>query len=268
MAAAPLRDDLWDEVERLLPPRRHSARVGGRRSTAAVPAQLDRHSARRNGVRVASHRGFGCQPRNLLAAAACLNRGGRLVHTAPSPTQSLGQVRRSRLRPGHGRILICPRCLGGTHTRPNRADCGKSGSKQNAISDDTDLPLLVHTTLANAGAEKRLEQAVVHRRSVQMGRRSRRKPRELYGDHGYAFPRAIAVILAILIKPRLAPCGTGYGSGMRKTRYVTPRTMALFGHWRERKVCCDKTCDHWQAYHACAAILISLRPWQQVIARA
>lgn len=125
----------------------------------------------------------------------------------------------------------------------------------------------MRTTPANVRDEQPLGQMVKQLPPVQGPRgRPRRKPKSLYGDRGYGFLWVIAVIRARRIIPKLAPRGSGHGSGLGKVRYVIERTMAWFGYWRRLKICYEKTDAHWQAYHDLAASLICFRRWQKIIA--
>jgi len=125
----------------------------------------------------------------------------------------------------------------------------------------------VHTTPANVRDEQPLEQMVKNLPPVQGPRgRPRCRPKELYGDRGYGFAWVIAMILAMRIRPQLAPRGSEHGSGLGQVRYVIERTMVWFGHWRRLKVCYEKTGAHWQAYHELVASLICFRRWQKIIA--
>lgn len=125
----------------------------------------------------------------------------------------------------------------------------------------------MHTTAANVRDEQPLASMIQNLPPVQGPRgRPRRKPKELYGDRGYGFDWTIKAIVAMGIKPRLAPRGSStHGSGLGKVRYVIERTMAWFGHRRRLKICYEKMGPHWQAYHELTASLICFRRWQKII---
>ena len=62
-------------------------------------------------------------------------------------------------------------------------------------------------------------------------------------------------------RPPLKPRGKGrpHGSGPGRTRYVVERGLSWFGNNRRLKLCCERTAEHFQAFHELAACPILAR---------
>jgi len=144
-------------------------------------------------------------------------------------------------------------------------DRGKNGCKRHLICDRTSLPLLVRTSAANLRDEAPLLEMLQDLPAIHQPRgRPRQKPKALYGDRGYGYPKIIAAVKARGIESKLAPRGTPHGSGLGKVRYVVERGLAWFGHCRRIKLCYEKCGEHFQAFHDLAASLLCFKRLQQV----
>ena len=135
------------------------------------------------------------------------------------------------------------------------------------ITDARGVPLVVRTGPANQRDD---ELALPMLRDIPpirqpRGGRPRRRPKVFQGDRAYGVAVIILAVLAMRIKPQLAPHGkrTPHGSGLGSTRYVVERTMSWFGNFRRLKLCFERWGAHFQALHELAACIICahrLRP--------
>lgn len=258
--AALLPNELWSEIEPLLPPKVPSPE-GGR------PPVSNRQAL--TGIIFVLKTGL---PWNMLPLEMNCGSGVTCWRRLRDWTRAgiwkevhrriLNQLGRAG-RIDTSRALIdsaSVRALkGGGHTGPNPTDRAKKGCKRHIICDANGIPLVVHTGPANQRDDRRAFSLIDDYPTLPGPRgRPRTRPRILQGDAGYGFQDLIRYVRSRAIRPQLAPRGKNvqHGSGLGKTRYVAERTLSWFGNSRRIKLCYERTGAHFQAFHDLAATLI------------
>jgi transposase len=114
------------------------------------------------------------------------------------------------------------------------------------------MPLAVWLTPANRRDEQLLATLLWLAWAALGGRR----PGALYGDRGYGFPWAIALVLAWRIRSRLAVRGSAHGSGLGRVRYVVERTFSWLGRFRRLAQCYERSGAHFRGFHVLACCVV------------
>ena len=236
-----LPDELWEEIQPLLPPPEpRRFRFPGRKPLDRRKVLTGILFVLRTGISwddVPSELGLGCGRtcrdylQKLQAAGVWerlhvlllsrLNHAGRL-------RWELGIVDSSSAR--------AP--LGGAETGPNPTDRRKLGSKLHVLTDAQGIPMNVILSSANTPDINRLLPLVVLTPAVggKPGPPRRRFQRVL-GDRGYDSEPHRALLRWLGITPILARRRTAHGSGLGTLRWVVERTNAWlhgFGRLRRR----------------------------------
>src|SRR5436309_1812920 len=160
MAVELLPDELWNEIEPLLPPPPPRTSKGGR------PPVGNRDALRATLQRVDRQRHL------VQAARAAAEPAGQAGRGAPG-------VRRGRQPVGAG-------VKGGPHTGPNPTDRSKAGCKRHVLTDAFGVPLVVRTTAANVPDQQQLVPMLEAMPPVRGRRgRPRTKPKAVFADRAY-----------------------------------------------------------------------------------
>jgi transposase len=259
MAAEPLPEALWEEIEPLLPP-------PSRAATGRPP--VDNKKALR-GILFVLRFGVPWQrvPTDAfgVSGSSCWRRFREWTDAGEWP-----EVQRRVLnRLGTLGVIDLQhvvvdsqsvRAVNGEHTGPNPTDRGKQGCKRHVLTDAEGNPLVVQVTPANVPDQAQLPALLDARPAVHGpgGRgRPRRTPEAIIGDRAYGTQEMIAHVESRRIEsmpvPRADPT---HGSGLGRLRYVVERTLACFSHFRRLRLCYERWGAHVQAFHVLAAALL------------
>jgi len=255
-----LPDELWEEIEALLPALPPPTSKGGR-----PPAG---HRQVLRGIIFVLKTGLPWQwlPADVfgVSGSTCWRRMTRWAKLGVRPAvhrrllNRLGRLGGVDLSAAVVDAQNVRAALGGEHTGPNPTDRGKAGCKRHVITDASGVPPGVRTTAANVNDETPVPAMLDALPAVQGPRgRPKAKPDALYGDRAYGVAWLIALVLSCRIRPRLARrADPTHGSGLGKVRYVVERTLACFSHFRRIRLCYEREGEQFQAFHDLAACLL------------
>ncbi len=161
---------------------------------------------------------------------------------------------------------------GGAHAGPSPVDRAKNGCKRHVVADAAaGVPLLVTCTPANVRDEAPFLAMPDDLPPVRTGGpgRPRYRPAVVVADAGYGFADVIKAVvdrrIAPLIKPRRKPGEPEvHGSGLGAVRFVVERTMAWLGAFRRIAQCYEATGEHWQAFNELACCVVCANKLHQV----
>jgi len=261
MASASLPDELWWEIEPLLPPDELPGQQGGR---PRVPNQIAMRGiffVLLSGIRweyLPSE--IGCcgmtcwrrlkvwqeldvweQLHRLLLAA--LRKAGKL-------DLSLAIVDSSTSRAVGG----------GDDTGPNPTDRRKPGTKQHLLVDRHGIPVEIRITGANRSDVQQIIPLIVNFPPIggKPGPPISR-PDVVQADRAYHDQAVDALLRWLGITPKIAKRNTPHGSGLGKTRWVVERTFAWLRGFRRLRVRFDRTDTIYNAWNSLAAAVICWR---------
>jgi transposase len=258
MSHASLPEELWQEIEPLLPPDEAPGRQGGRPRVLNKIAMQGIFFVLCSGIRWDDLPGeLGCsgmtcwrrlrdwqllsiwdQLHRLLLAA--LRKTGKL-------DLSLAIVDSSTSRAVGG----------GDETGPNPTDRRKPGTKQHLLVDRNGVPLEIRITGANRHDVLEIIPLVVNMPSIA-GKPGHpiQKPKAVQADRAY-HDRAVDALLSWLgITPLIAKRNTPHGSGLGKTRWVVERTISWLRGFRRLRVRFDHRDFIYHAWNSLAAAVI------------
>jgi transposase len=155
---------------------------------------------------------------------------------------------------------------GGGKTGPNPTDRRKPGSKHHPITDAQGRPLATTLTGANAHDVTQLLPLVDAVPAVRSGRpgRPRRRPKRVQGDRAYDSQAHRQALRGRHIKPLLARRNTPHGSGLGTTRWVVERTLAWLHQFRRLRMRFERRDDIHKAFQTLAVALINWTALQRV----
>jgi len=149
---------------------------------------------------------------------------------------------------------------GGEKTGSNPTDRGKRGSKRHRVVDGAGIPLAMRHTAANVHDSRMLEElvdAVVPIRQPKGGPgRPRKRPKKLYADKGYDFRRCRETLRQRGIKARISRHGIDTSERLGRHRWVVERTLAWLGRYRRLKVRYERRADIHQAFLSLGCALV------------
>jgi Putative transposase of IS4/5 family (DUF4096)/Transposase DDE domain len=239
-----LPDELWAEVEPLLPPPPPRSPKGGRPPVDNRDALRGIIFVNRTGIswQMLPAEVFGGQRLVLLATLPRVDGRGCVARGAPATLEPPGPARRRRRGPvaGGGGQPERPRRQRGAHTGPNPTDRGKRGCKRHVLTDADGVPLVVRTTGANVPDQAQLPALLESMPALPTGPlgRPKTRPDAIYGDRAYGTAEMIALMLVLHVVSYLAPRNSDtHGSGLGFFRFVVERTLACFSHFRRLRLC-------------------------------
>jgi transposase len=147
---------------------------------------------------------------------------------------------------------------GGEKTGPNPTDRHKPGSKHHLITDAQGVPLAARLTGANRHDVTQLMPLVDAIGPVHGARRGRprRRARSVQADRAYDSKAHRRALRRRHIKPLLARRNTAHGSGLGTTRWVVERTLAWLHQFRRLRVRFERRADIHEAFLLLAEGLI------------
>jgi transposase len=147
--------------------------------------------------------------------------------------------------------------LGGEKTGPNPTDRRKLGTKHHVITDAGGILLAVITTGANHHDLTQLLPLFDAIPAIRGKRgRPRKKPDCVQGDRGYDYEPHRIELLSRGIIPVLAKRMTPHGSGLGQYRWVVERTLSWLHQFRRLRVRWERRADIHQAFLLLGCILI------------
>jgi transposase len=261
MSHASLPDELWKEIEPLLPPDELPGSQGGRPRIRNKTVMRGIFFVLSTGIRWEDvPQEIGCsgmtcwrrlrdwqacsiwdQLHRLLLAA--LRKAGKL-------DLSLAIVDSSTSRAVGG----------GDQTGPNPTDRKKPGTKQHLIVDRHGVPLEIRVTGANRHDVLEILPLVVNIPPIG-GKPGHpvQKPGVVQADRAYHDGALEALLRWLGIEPRIAKRGTSHGSGLGKTRWVVERTISWLRGFRRLRVRFDRRDFIYHAWNSLAAAVICWR---------
>lgn len=151
---------------------------------------------------------------------------------------------------------------GGSHTGPSPVDRAKKGCKRHIITESHGTPLIVVCTPANVRDDTPFLAMLDSTPPVKMPTGPPRYlPGTIVGDAAYGqtfiIPRVIERRIIPLLAPRSMPGRpVKHGSGLGRVRYVVERTIAWLGNFRRIERCYERTGAAWQAMNELACCVI------------
>jgi transposase len=146
---------------------------------------------------------------------------------------------------------------GGDETGPNPTDRRKPGTKQHLLVDRNGVPLEIRVTGANRHDVKEIIPLVVNMPAIA-GKPGHpiEKPEAIQADRAYHDSSVDALLSWLGIEPRIAKRGTPHGSGLGKTRWVIERTISWLHGFRRLRVRFDRRDFIYHAWNSLAAAII------------
>lgn len=261
MASSELPEDLWREIEPLLPPDELPGDAGGRPRVPNKLALRGIFFVLLTGIRWEYlPREFGCsgmtcwrrlkawqdldiwdQLHRLMLAA--LRKAGKL-------DLSLAIVDSSTSRAVGG----------GESTGPNPTDRRKPGTKQHLLVDRHGVPLEIRVTGANRHDVQEILPLIVNLEPIG-GKPGPpvSKPEAVQADRAYHSASVDSILRWLGITPVIAKRNTPHGSGLGKTRWVVERTFGWIRGFRRLRVRFDRTDAIYNAWNSLAAAVICWR---------
>jgi transposase len=241
MAKPLLPDDLWAEIEPLLPPAKtRHFHFPGRKPLDRRKVLTGIIFVLKTGVAwddLSPELGLGCGRtcRNYLKKLQQLGIWAQLHQKLLSRLNHLGRIHWD-LGIIDGTLIKAP--LGGEKTGPNPTDRRKIGSKHHVLTDDQGIPISVGLSAANVPDIKGLIPTIAAQPAVS-GKSGppRRKFDRIMGDKGYDSDPHRQFLRALGITPIFPHRNSDDGVGMGVVRWVIERTNAWlhnFGRVRRR----------------------------------
>jgi len=258
MAKPLLPDELWDEIEPLIPPDRPHPK-GGR---PFVPAR-----AVLTGIIFVLRTGLPWEllPREMGCGSGmtCWRRlrdwqaAGVWAAIHRKLLDRLGGADRIDWSRASVDSASVPAPAGGEHTGPNPTDRGKSGAKHHLLVDGRGTPLAAEQTAANAPDGAALEGTVDGVPPIRRPRgRPRRRPAKLHADKAYDAKKHRATLRRRRIRPRIARRGVESSARLGRHRWVVERTLSWLHRFRRLRVRDERRADIHRAFlHLGVALL-------------
>lgn len=261
MSHASLPEELWLEIEPLLPPDEAPGEKGGRPRVLNKVAMKGLFHVLCTGIRWEDLPAeFGCcgmtcwrrlrdwqqlaiwdQLHRLLLAA--LRKAGLLDLSLTIVDSTLSRA-----------------VGGGDETGPNPTDRRKPGTKQHLLVDRNGVPLEIRITGANRHDVLEIIPLVVNLPLIG-GKPGRpiEKPEAVQADRAYHSSAVDGILRWLGIRPVIAQRNTPHGSGLGKTRWVVERTIAWLRGFRRLRVRFDRRDFIYHAWNSLAAAIICWR---------
>jgi transposase len=258
MAKPLLPDELWDEIEPLIPPDPPHPK-GGR---PFVPAR-----AVLTGIIFVLRTGIPWEllPREMGCGSGmtCWRRlrdwqaAGVWAAIHRTLLDRLGGADRIDWARASVDSASVPAPAGGERTGPNPTDRGKPGTKHHLAVDGEGTPLAVRQTAANVPDGVVLEAMVDGVLPIRRPRgRPRQRPGKLHADKAYDARRHRTMLRRRHIRPRIARRGVESSVRLGRHRWVVERTLSWLHHFRRLRVRDERRADIHQAFlHLGCALL-------------
>lgn len=149
---------------------------------------------------------------------------------------------------------------GGSQTGPSPVDRRKPGSKMHQITDARGVPLATRMTPANVNEVTQLLPLVdaVPNIAGQVGH-PRRRPRRLQGDTAYQSAAKEQELRRRKIEPVIGHRGRSHGSGLGKFRWFIERTLSWLKQFRRLRIRYERRAGFYYAFWKLASALICYR---------
>ncbi|MFI0794739.1 IS5 family transposase [Micromonospora rubida] len=152
---------------------------------------------------------------------------------------------------------------GGPKTGPSPVDRRKSGSKHHVITDAGGIPLAASLTGGNRHDVTQLMPLVDKLPKIRGIRgRPRQRPQRLYADRGYDYDCYRRQLRAKGITPVIARRDVRHGSGLGARRWVVEQTIALLHWFRRLRIRWEIRDDIHEAFLTLACAIICWRRLQ------
>nr|WP_199236079.1 IS5 family transposase [Micromonospora sp. S4605] len=153
---------------------------------------------------------------------------------------------------------------GGPKTGPSPVDRRRPGSKHHVITDAGGIPLAATLTGGNRHDVTQLLPLVDKVPRIKGIRgRPRQRPGRIYADRGYDFDIYRRQLRDRGITPVIARRGTGHGSGLGARRWVVEQTIALLHWFRRLRIRWEIRDDIHEAFLTLACAIICWRRLQR-----
>jgi transposase len=261
MPQAELPDELWNEIEPLLPPDESPGPEGGRPRILNKTVMRGIYFVLCTGIRWEElPREIGC------SGMTCWRR--LLSWQMLSMWEQLHRLLLAALRKA-GKLDLSLAIVdsttsravgGGDETGPNPTDRRKPGTKQHLIVDRNGVPLEIRITGANHADVLEIIPLIVNLPPIG-GKPGHpvQKPEAVQADRAYHSQAVDGLLKWLGIEPRIAKRGTEHGSGLGKTRWVVERTISWIRGFRRLRVRFDRRSEIDHAWHSLAAAIICWR---------
>jgi transposase len=259
MAKPLLPDDLWDEIEPVIPPDPPHPK-GGR---PFVPAR-----ACLTGIIFVLRSGIPWEllPRELGCGSGmtCWRRlrdwqaAGVWAAIHRKLLDKLGGADRIDWSRASFDSASVPAPAGGEAAGPNPTDRGKAGTKHHLLAEGEGTPLAVLQTAANVPDGQALEALVDGVPPVKRpsGRR-RRRPAKGHGDKAYDARKHRAALRRRHIAPRIARRGVDSSEKLGRHRWKVERTLGWLHRFRRLRVRDERRADIHSAFLLLGAALLT-----------
>ncbi|WP_437126613.1 IS5 family transposase [Paraconexibacter antarcticus] len=152
--------------------------------------------------------------------------------------------------------------FGGLHTGPSPVDRGRNGSKHHLLVDAGGIPLAVSLTGGNRNDVTQLIPLLedLHARPVagKVGR-PRQKPDVVLADRGYDHDKHRRLVRARGITPVIARRGVAHGSGLGRQRWVVERGFAHLHNFRRLRIRYERRPEIHEAFLSLACAILCFR---------
>jgi transposase len=266
MAKPLLPDELWAEIQPLLPPPKpRRFRYPGRKPIDDRKALTGILFVLKTGIPwedLPQEMGCGCGMTCWRRLRLWYRAGvwERLVEVLLAKMHAAEQLDWERAAIDASRT----RALGGVEeSGPNPTDRGRPGVKHHVLVDGHGTPLAIDTTPAQQADVTDLMPLVEAVPPVggQRGR-PRRRPKVLYADRAYDSQPHRRRLRRLGIQPQLARRRTEHGSGLGVFRWVAERTLAWLHGFRKLRLVTEKTQEMQYAFLTLAHAIIVWRCFQ------
>lgn len=261
MSHASLPEELWKEIEPLLPPDEAPGRQGGR------PRVLNKVVLR--GIFFVLFTGIRWEDLPKECGCSGMSCWRRLRDwQLLSIWEQFHRVLLAALRKA-GKLDLslaivdssCSRAVGGgDETGPNPTDRRKPGTKQHLLVDRNGVPLEIRVTGANRHDVLEIIPLVANMPPIagKVGHPIER-PKAIQADRAYQDSAVVGILKWLGIKPMIAMRNTPHGSGLGKTRWVVERTFSWIRGFRRLRTRFDRSDLIYHAWNSLAASVICWR---------
>jgi transposase len=258
MSHASLPEELWQEIEPLMPPDEAPGRQGGRPRVLNKIAMRGIFFVLCTGIRWEDlPKEFKCSGMTCWRrlrdwqALSIWDQFHRLMLAALRKTGKI-DLSLTIVDSSSSRAVG-----GGDETGPNPTDRSKPGTKQHLLVDRHGVPLEIRITGANRSDVREIIPLVVNMPSIP-GKPGHplEKPQAVQADRAYHDASVDALLTWLGIRPQIAKRNTLHGSGLGKTRWVVERTISWLRGFKRLRVRFDRRDFIYHAWNSIAAAVI------------
>ncbi len=261
MSRSSLPDELWEEIEPLLPPDTAPGPEGGRCRILNQVVMRGIYFVLCTGIRWEDlPPEIGCSGMTCWRRLRDWQLAGtwdQLHRVLLAALRKVGKLDVSLAIVDSGSVRAVG---GGEATGPNPTDRRKPGTKHHLLVDRNRVPLEIRITGANRHDVLEIVPLIVNMPSIA-GKPGHpvTKPEVVQADRAYHDSAVDAILGWLGITPRIAKRGTPHGSGLGKSRWVVERTMSWLHGFRRLRTRFDRHDYIHQAWNALAASVICWR---------